>query len=47
MKDLLKHSEKVADKFWNNKEDEIWDRIKISEIEFKKHLTKLKKNFSN
>jgi hypothetical protein len=24
-KDLLKHSEKVANKLWNNKEDEIWD----------------------
>jgi AbrB family looped-hinge helix DNA binding protein len=26
-KDLLKHSEKVANKLWNNKEDEIWDSI--------------------
>ncbi len=26
-KDLLKHSEKVADKLWDNKEDEIWDRV--------------------
>lgn len=25
--DLLKHSEKVAEKLWNNKEDEIWDKI--------------------
>jgi len=25
--DLLKHSEKVANKLWNNKEDEIWDTI--------------------
>ncbi len=24
-KDLLKHSEKVANKLWNNREDEIWD----------------------
>ena len=26
-KDLLKHSEKVANKLWDNKEDEIWDRV--------------------
>jgi len=26
-KDLLKHSEKVANKLWNNKEDEIWDSV--------------------
>ena len=26
-RDLLKHSEKVADKLWNNKEDEIWNTI--------------------
>ena len=26
-KDLLKHSEKVANKLWSNKEDEIWDSI--------------------
>ena len=26
-RDLLKHSEKVANKLWNNKEDEIWDTI--------------------
>ena len=26
-KDLLKHSEKVANKLWNNKEDEIWDTV--------------------
>jgi AbrB family looped-hinge helix DNA binding protein len=25
--DLLKHSEKVANKFWDNKEDEIWDTV--------------------
>ena len=25
--DLLKHSEKVANKLWNNKEDEIWDSV--------------------
>ena len=25
--DLLKHSEKVADKLWDNKEDDIWDTI--------------------
>ncbi len=25
--DLLKHSEKVANKLWNNKEDEIWDAV--------------------
>ena len=26
-KDLLKHSEKVANKLWNNKEDEIWGSV--------------------
>ena len=26
-KDLLKHSEKVAEKLWSNKEDEIWDAV--------------------
>lgn len=26
-KDLLKHSEKVASKLWDNKEDEIWDSV--------------------
>lgn len=26
-KDLLKHSERVASKLWNNKEDEIWDTV--------------------
>ena len=26
-RDLLKHSEKVANKLWNNKEDEIWDTV--------------------
>jgi len=25
--DLLKHSEKVANKLWNNKEDEVWDNV--------------------
>ncbi len=25
--DLLKHSEKVASKLWDNKEDDIWDTI--------------------
>lgn len=25
--DLLKHSEKVANKLWNNKEDEIWNTV--------------------
>jgi len=25
--DLLKHSEKLAKKFWGNKEDEIWNEI--------------------
>ena len=25
--DLLKHSEKVAKKLWDNKEDEIWNNI--------------------
>jgi len=25
--DLLKHSEKVAEKLWSNKEDEIWDSL--------------------
>jgi antitoxin PrlF len=24
-KDLLKHSEKVAEKLWSNKEDDVWD----------------------
>jgi len=26
-KDLLKHSEDVARKLWDNKEDEIWDKV--------------------
>ncbi len=26
-KDLLKHSEKVAKKLWDNKQDEIWDNV--------------------
>lgn len=26
-KDLLKHSESVAKKLWNNKEDEIWNNL--------------------
>ena len=26
-RDLLKHSEEVANKLWNNEEDEIWDRV--------------------
>ena len=26
-RDLLKHSENIADKLWNNKEDEIWDTV--------------------
>lgn len=26
--DLLKHSEEVAKKLWDNKEDEIWNNIK-------------------
>ena len=25
--DLLKHSEEVAQKLWNNKEDEVWNEI--------------------
>jgi len=25
--DLLKHSEKVAEKLWDNKEDEIWNGV--------------------
>jgi len=25
--DLLKHSENIAKKLWDNKEDEIWDTI--------------------
>ena len=25
--DLLKHSEKVANKLWNNKQDEVWDNV--------------------
>ncbi len=26
-KELLKHSEKVAEKLWSNKADEIWDTV--------------------
>lgn len=26
-RDLLKHSERVAEKLWSNKEDEIWDTV--------------------
>ncbi len=26
-KDLLKHSEKVAQKLWGTKEDDIWDNV--------------------
>lgn len=26
-RDLLKHSEKVAEKLWGNKEDDIWDSV--------------------
>ncbi|MEK6936720.1 MAG: AbrB/MazE/SpoVT family DNA-binding domain-containing protein [Nanoarchaeota archaeon] len=26
-RDLLKHSEKVAEKLWSNKEDDIWNNI--------------------
>ena len=26
-RDLLKHSEKVAKKLWDNKEDEIWNTV--------------------
>ena len=26
-RDLLKHSERVAIKLWDNKEDEIWDSV--------------------
>ena len=26
-KDLLKHSEKVAQKLWSSKEDDIWDTV--------------------
>ena len=26
-RDLLKHSERVAAKLWDNKEDEIWDTV--------------------
>lgn len=25
--DLLKHSESVAKKLWDNKEDEVWDNV--------------------
>ena len=25
--DLLKHSEKIAKKLWDNKEDEVWDNV--------------------
>ena len=26
-RDLLKHSEKVAERLWNNKEDEVWNNV--------------------
>lgn len=26
-KDLMKHSEKIAKKFWGNKADKIWDMV--------------------
>ena len=26
-RDLLRHSEKVAEKLWNNNEDEIWNTV--------------------
>ena len=26
-RDLLKHSEKVAERLWRNKEDDIWDTV--------------------
>jgi len=26
-RDLLKHSERVAKKLWNNKEDEVWNDV--------------------
>ena len=26
-KDLIKHSERVAQKIWNNKKDEVWDDV--------------------
>jgi len=26
-RDLLKHSERVAKKLWDNKEDEIWNKV--------------------
>ena len=26
-RDLLKHSEKVAERLWGNKEDDIWDKV--------------------
>ena len=26
-RDLLKHSEKVAEKLWSNKADDIWDSV--------------------
>lgn len=29
-KDLLKHSEKVAKKLWDNEEDEIWNNYFIN-----------------
>lgn len=38
-KDLLKHSEKIANKLWDNKEDEIWDKyIKSWKINFSSPL---------
>ena len=26
-KDLLKHSEKIASKLWDNKHDKVWDNV--------------------
>ena len=26
-RDLLKHSERIAKKLWDNKEDEVWDNV--------------------
>jgi len=26
-RDLLKHSERVAKKLWDNKEDEVWNKV--------------------
>ena len=43
---LLKHSEKVAKKLWDNKEDEVWDsRCSLSFFRFKQYKTKTSFDF--